>query len=287
LIVISDISTLRKQLRQWRRRGETICLVPTMGFFHEGHCALMRHGKSVAQRVIVSLFINPTQFGPNEDLSNYPRDLAGDVEKAEKNGVDAIFAPHSDELYRPTHRTRVIVDDLSERYCGRNRPTHFSGVTTIVAKLFNLVLPEFAVFGEKDYQQLVIIKQLVEDLNYQITVIGHPIVREIDGLAMSSRNAYLDETQRQAAPVLFRALTKVAAAAHASENKPVDSGPLLAEARATLEAIEQVSVEYVAIVDPHTLAPSQVAHPNFRVLGAIRVGGAVRLIDNVSLSEHI
>src|SRR3989338_8511562 len=186
--------------------GQTIGLVPTMGFFHEGHLCLMRKAKEKADRTVVSLFVNPIQFGANEDLSRYPRDFSRDSQLAEAEGVDVLFAPEAQAMYPPEASTREIVSGVTEGLCGAGRPGHFAGVATVVAKLFHIIKPHCAVFGKKDFQQLAVIEKMVADLNWDVEVIGHPIVREADGLAMSSRNTFLSVPERQAALCLFRAI---------------------------------------------------------------------------------
>ncbi|MBN2808463.1 MAG: pantoate--beta-alanine ligase [Deltaproteobacteria bacterium] len=191
-----------------RRAGKSIALVPTMGFLHDGHLELMRQARKLADLVIVSIFVNPIQFGPNEDLDRYPRDLEGDLKKCEAVGVDLVFTPTPQSLYPDFFQTAVTVTEITKGLCGAGRPSHFQGVTTVVSKLFNLTLPDTAFFGEKDFQQLAVIRRMVTDLNFPIKIIGVPIVREKDGLAMSSRNAYLPGKERQEAAAIFAALSQ-------------------------------------------------------------------------------
>jgi len=261
--------------------GQTIGLVPTMGFFHEGHLRLMRTAKEKADRAVVSLFVNPIQFGANEDLDRYPRDFPRDCGLAEAEGVDVLFAPGVQDMYPPEASTRVMVSGLTDVLCGASRPGHFSGVTTVVAKLFHLIKPQCAVFGRKDFQQLAVIRRMAADLNWDVAIIGHPIVREPDGLAMSSRNTYLSGPERQAALCLSRAI------AHA--RRRVREG--LVEAEILLQEVdwllqqEAVTIEYASLVDQATLRPLAVLQKGVVLALAIKAG-ATRLIDNDILFEE-
>ncbi|MBU4176753.1 MAG: pantoate--beta-alanine ligase [Desulfurivibrionaceae bacterium] len=261
--------------------GQTIGLVPTMGFFHEGHLRLMRTAKEKADRAVVSLFVNPIQFGANEDLDRYPRDFPRDCGLAEAEGVDVLFAPGVQDMYPPEASTRVMVSGLTDVLCGASRPGHFSGVTTVVAKLFHLIKPQCAVFGRKDFQQLAVIRRMAADLNWDVEIIGHPIVREPDGLAMSSRNTYLSGPERQAALCLSRAI------AHA--RRRVREG--LVEAEILLQEVdwllqqEAVTIEYASLVDQATLRPLAVLQKGVVLALAIKAG-ATRLIDNDILFEE-
>ena len=204
--IISTVTEIQARSDRMRRQGKTIVFVPTMGFLHEGHLALMREGKAHGDDLVVSIFINPTQFGPGEDLETYPRNLERDLDLVRKEGVDAVFVPDLHEIYGDRFQTYVELEKLQNYLCGNSRPAFFKGVATVVAKLFNIVKPHVAVFGQKDYQQLVIVRQMVRDLNLDITVIGAPTVREPDGLAMSSRNTYLTPEQRVSALSLYQSL---------------------------------------------------------------------------------
>jgi len=261
--------------------GQTIGLVPTMGFFNEGHLRLMRTAKENADRAVVSLFVNPIQFGANEDLDRYPRDFPRDCGLAEAEGVDVLFAPGVQDMYPPEASTRVMVSGLTDVLCGASRPGHFSGVTTVVAKLFHLIKPQCAVFGRKDFQQLAVIRRMAADLNWDVEIIGHPIVREPDGLAMSSRNTYLSGPERQAALCLSRAI------AHA--RRRVREG--LVEAEILLQEVdwllqqEAVTIEYASLVDQATLRPLAVLQKGVVLALAIKAG-ATRLIDNDILFEE-
>ena len=199
-------SELREQVAKWRKAGESIALVPTMGALHEGHLSLIALAKAKADRVVVSIFVNPTQFGPREDFKTYPRDEAGDLKKLGAAGVDLVFAPEAAEMYPEGFKTQIKIGDLTEGLCGASRPNHFDGVATVVAKLLMQCGPNVAIFGEKDYQQLLVVKQLVRDLNIPVEIIGAPIVREADGLALSSRNVYLSPEQRKIAPLLHQTI---------------------------------------------------------------------------------
>lgn len=259
--------------------GDSIALVPTMGYFHEGHLSLMRRARGLATRLVVSLFVNPIQFGPQEDLSRYPRDFARDAALAEAEGVDVLFAPEAAAMYPEGSQTRVAVSGLTSGLCGASRPGHFEGVTTVVAKLFHLVKPRVAVFGQKDFQQLAVIRRMTADLDWDIEIVGHPIVREADGLAMSSRNVYLAVEERQAARGLSRALRH--ACRRASEGL-ADVTELLREVREILNAAPGIAVEYVECVDETTLVPSTRLAPGVVLAIAARVG-TTRLIDNANL----
>lgn len=256
-----------------------VCLVPTMGDFHEGHLSLMRRARQDGGLVVVSLFVNPMQFGAGEDLASYPRNLARDRRLAEAEAVDVLFAPEAEEVYPPGFATRVEVEGLTAGLCGRSRPGHFRGVTTVVAKLFNMVRPQRAYFGKKDYQQLQVIRRLTRDLDFDIEIIGCPIVREPDGLALSSRNAYLSPAERAAAPVIHRALRAAAERFAAGER---DLATLVGEARLEIEANPLAQIDYVEGVDAETLqAVERVERPAV-IAAAVRFGAA-RLIDNVEL----
>ncbi len=270
---------LRLACDEARASGKRVGFVPTMGALHEGHLALVNAAKTRSDLVVVSIFVNPTQFGPNEDFARYARDLEGDSAKLAPLGVDAIFSPEPDAMYSVGEQTRVRVGALAETLCGPFRPGHFEGVATVVAKLFALVGPSVAVFGSKDYQQLRIIRRIVTDLFLPIEIVAHPIVREHDGLAMSSRNAYLTSEQRARALCLSRALGVAASAFRAGER---DGKRLEGIARAEVESGAD-SIDYVSVVDADTLAaPSEPINAPALVAIACRVG-KTRLIDNVVL----
>ena len=260
-----------------RGMGRRIGFVPTMGALHEGHVSLVRAAKQRADLTVVSIFVNPAQFGPGEDYRSYPRDRAADSALLIREGVDILFAPDAEEIYPPDFQTSVLVERLSEPLCGRFRPGHFRGVATVVLKLFNIVSPDGAFFGRKDAQQSIIIQRLVRDLNLPIEVVVCPIVREPDGLAMSSRNAYLSAEERAAAPVLHRSLERARELLLGGERR---AGILIGEMRKLVEAEPRARMDYIEAVDAATLSP--LALLSGRVLLALAVWiGAARLIDNM------
>lgn len=256
--------------------GKTLALVPTMGYFHAGHLSLMRQAGRLADHVVVSLFVNSLQFGPREDLSRYPRDLQRDARLAKNEKVDILFVPTSEEMYAPDFNTRVRVNGITDTLCGQQRPTHFEGVTTVVAKLFNIIKPHCAVFGQKDFQQLSVIRKMVRELNWDIEIFAHPIVREDDGLAMSSRNTYLSSEERSKALCLNKAIQH--AKARFADGLD-DSGLLISEIRDIISANSGVSIDYISVVDKDTLSDKDVIDSQAVLALAIKVGGT-RLIDN-------
>ncbi|MBI2344056.1 MAG: pantoate--beta-alanine ligase [Deltaproteobacteria bacterium] len=262
----------------WRVAGECIAFVPTMGALHDGHAHLLREARRQGSRLVLSLFVNPTQFGPTEDYACYPRTLTADQVMAEACGVDAIFMPQADTIYPETYRTFVTVDRLTDHLCGPFRPHHFRGVATIVCKLFQIVQPHRAYFGEKDFQQLQIIRRMVADLMIPIEIVGIPTVRETDGLALSSRNRYLSAAQRAQARAIPRAL--FAAQAMATADDPPEA--IVAQVRATLASAQITQIDYISVVDPETLAPVTTLDRPARLCVAVQIGPA-RLIDNVPL----
>jgi pantoate--beta-alanine ligase len=276
-----------RQMQRWsdnaRRRGEKIAFVPTMGFLHEGHLTLMREGRRRAACLVSSLFVNPTQFGPNEDFGRYPRNFERDCELMQTVPVDVLFAPSPEVMYPPGSQTWVEATEITQGLCGAHRPGHFRGVTTVVAKLFNIVKPHFALFGEKDFQQLRAIQRMVCDLNFDIEIIPVPTVRENDGLAMSSRNAYLSSEQRASALALSRALKTARDSFMAGARRPAE---LVDAARGVLEATPDVRIEYVEAVDAFTLKPVEAAEHPIVVAIAAHVG-ATRLIDNMVLKPPL
>jgi pantoate--beta-alanine ligase len=275
--LVRTVNDLRLSLARPRQARERIALVPTMGALHEGHLSLVALAKSKAERVVASIFVNPLQFGPREDFHRYPRDEAGDLAKLEGAGADLVFAPDTAEMYPDGFSTRVSVGDLTEDLCGANRPNHFDGVATVVTKLLVQCGPDLAVFGEKDYQQLLVIKRLVRDLNLPVEIIGAPILREEDGLALSSRNAYLSPAERKTAPLLYQ--TVFAVAADLSQGRGADDAAHAG--RFKLEA-KGFRVDYVAVRDPETLKPLSGPVTRARVLAAAYLG-RTRLIDNVAV----
>ena len=275
--VIKTIKEMKEFSYQARGAGKTIAFVPTMGFFHEGHLSLMREGRKRADLLIVSLFVNPTQFAPHEDLKNYPRNFERDRQMAEEVGTDILFAPEADEMYPADHQTHVLVEKVTRTLCGRSRPTHFRGVTTVVTMLFEIVTPHVTLFGEKDYQQLVTIRQMVKDLHMSVEVVGMPTVREADGLAMSSRNTYLLPEERKAALSLYRSLQRAKAFLQEGEQR---ASRILDEMNGILRSEPLVRVDYVQICDADTLQEVD------RIEGDVVVAlaaylGKTRLIDNL------
>ena len=272
---------LRARCSAARASGKQVGFVPTMGALHDGHLALVRAAKQRSDFVVASIFVNPTQFGPNEDFARYPRDIAGDEAKLAPLGISAIFAPDASAMYVPGEQTRVRVGSLAETLCGPFRPGHFEGVATVVAKLFALVGESVAVFGRKDYQQLAIIRRMTVDLFLPVEIVGHPIVREADGLAMSSRNAYLSTDERSRALGLSRALRTASEAFDAGER---DAKRLETLARREVERGAD-SIDYVSVVDAASLAPVTSITATALLAIACRVG-KTRLIDNTVLGER-
>lgn len=275
-----QVAPLRAVVDGWRAAGDRVALVPTMGNLHAGHMALVARARELADRVVVSIFVNPLQFGPSEDLAAYPRTPDEDVEQLSAARVDAVFMPGGDEMYPggEAAATRVQVPGLDNILCGASRPGHFNGVATVVAKLFNMVAPDIAVFGKKDYQQLAVIRRMAADLAFPVDIVGVETVREPDGLAMSSRNRYLNENERKQAPALYRVLGELAETLRAGER---DFAALEASAARELESAG-FRPDYVSVRDPDTLTPPKAQGTNFVVLGAAWLGRA-RLIDNVEV----
>ncbi len=263
----------------FRRQERTIAFVPTMGYLHDGHISLLAAGRQMADILVVSIFVNPTQFGPGEDYANYPRDPERDRALAEKAGTDVLFMPEKEQLYPEGYETYVTQTHLPKHLCGLFRPTHFSGVTTIVAKLFNIVKPHYAVFGEKDYQQLAIVRKMAADLNFDTRIVGAPIVREPDGLALSSRNKYLAQQQRQSALSLNRALTEAQQMVARGETR---AECIIEKAVQIITAQAQTGIDYVRICDPETLEDVAVVDRPVLMALAVHVG-QTRLIDNTML----
>ncbi len=277
---VTTVRQLKDAVRRWRKAGETVGLVPTMGALHEGHASLVRRSAAANDRTVVSIFVNPTQFGPREDLSKYPRTLPADQKLCAKAGADLIFAPSPAEVYPEGFSTFVEVEGLTKGLCGASRPGHFRGVTTVCAKLFGMVSPDRAYFGEKDYQQLQVIRRMVRDLNLPLEIVGCPIVREADGLAMSSRNRYLSPSERSQALALNEAL---------NESKQLVEWRGVRRVSALVGAMKRIigraadsRVDYIAVVDPSTLEPVRLVKGEARIALAVFVG-ATRLIDNMSV----
>lgn len=279
--MVHDPREMQALSEGWRREGKRIAFVPTMGYFHEGHLSLMREGKRRGDVLVVSIFVNPIQFGPSEDYSRYPRDLERDLRLAEEVGVDVAFCPEVEDMYPPGFQTFVEVTELQKPLCGQYRPGHFRGVATVVLKLFNIVKPHVAIFGLKDYQQYLVIRRMVQDLNLDLEVVGMPTVREPDGLASSSRNAYLTPEEREKATVLFRALM---AAKEAFEEGKRDADEILEAARSVLAGEPAVRVQYLELRDPETLEPLK-GEVRRGLLAVAAYLGNTRLIDNCLLEE--
>ena len=274
--IVRDMSDLAPALSAWRKAGEKIALVPTMGALHAGHMALVEAARAGADKVVASIFVNPLQFGANEDLDRYPRQEAADAKLLEEHGCDLIWMPTADQLYPLGFATTVSVAGVSERWDGESRPGHFAGVATVVAKLFTAVRPDLAFFGEKDFQQLAVIRRMTEDLGLGVEIRGVPTVRGVDGLALSSRNAYLSTDERQRALALARALEEARDAIQGG--KPVD--PVLDRAKDRLSDAGFSRIDYFALVDAATLEPLETASGEMRLIAAAVIG-TTRLIDNV------
>ncbi|WP_440978622.1 pantoate--beta-alanine ligase [Sphingomonas pseudosanguinis] len=277
--VIRDREALVAALAALRAEGVRIAFVPTMGALHAGHIALIEAAKRPGTKVVASIFVNPKQFGPNEDLGRYPRREQADIRMLTEAGCDLVWMPGVEAMYQDGHATTIHVAGVSEGYDGESRPGHFDGVATVVAKLFNQVKPDAAYFGEKDFQQLAVIRRMVADLDFGIEIVGVPTQRDDDGLALSSRNIYLDEEQRAKAVALPRALGVAARAIGRGE----EAATVLADARATLTAAG-FEVDYIALGDAETLAPDPAADRPRRLLAAARMG-ATRLIDNIAITD--
>jgi pantoate--beta-alanine ligase len=276
--VVRTVAELRKVTAGWRRAGNTIALVPTMGALHGGHLSLVELAGINADKIVVSIFVNPTQFAPNEDLARYPRDEAGDLKKLATAGADLVWSPRVAEMYPESFSTGVKAGSAAKDLEGAFRPHHFDGVATVCCKLFNQVAPDVAIFGEKDFQQLAVLRQLVRDLNMPLKLIAAPIKREADGLALSTRNTYLSEAERAIAPTLFKVISDVA-------KKVAAGGPIEAvtsEASAELMAAGFRKVDYVEVRDAETLEPAGKDRGRLRVLAAAWLG-QTRLIDNVAV----
>jgi pantoate--beta-alanine ligase len=278
ILRLADVPALRAQVRAWRAAGEGVALVPTMGALHEGHLSLVRQAQASSRRVVVSIFVNPTQFGPNEDFSRYPRVLEADLALLAEIGADAAFLPDVATMYPPGFATTVTVTGLTEVLCGPLRPGHFAGVATVVTKLLLQCLPDRAVFGEKDFQQLQVIRRAARDLDIPVAIEGAPTLREPDGLALSSRNRYLSDEERRVAPAMHAVLQRVAEAVRGG----AATAPALAEGRAALEAAGFGPVQYLSVNDAETLAPLERVESPARVLAAA-YHGRTRLIDNVAV----
>ncbi|MDD5886724.1 MAG: pantoate--beta-alanine ligase [Oscillospiraceae bacterium] len=277
MIIAETIADVRKNVKEWKQQGLTVGLVPTMGYLHEGHASLVDKAVSMCDRVVVSDFVNPTQFGPNEDLDTYPRDFKRDCALLEAHGADLVFHPAVSEMYDPDAATYVeILSDMPKQLCGKTRPIHFRGVCTVVSKLFHIVTPDKAFFGQKDAQQLAIIRKMVRDLSFDIEIVGCPIVREPDGLARSSRNTYLSPEERQAALVLFRS---IALGKQLVEGGETDAREIERKMTEEIEKEPMAKIDYVSVVNGTTMMPSEKIDGNNLVAIAVYIG-KTRLIDN-------
>ena len=277
--VINSAEEMQQVAEELRLSGKTLALVPTMGFFHEGHLELMRIARRHADVVMISLFVNPTQFGPTEDLSTYPRDLEGDLSKALEVGVDLAFVPSDQEMYPHDFQTKVSVEKVTNHLCGISRPTHFDGVTTVVAKLFHITKPHIAVFGQKDFQQLTVVSRMVKDLNMDVRIVGVPTVREPDGLAMSSRNVYLNPEERKSALSIKKSLDLARDLVKQGE---VQSDKLIKAVKDLILSSPHTQIDYVNLCDPMTMEDVETLKGETLLALAVRVGGT-RLIDNCLL----
>lgn len=280
--LIETVEAMKAQVAAWKAEGLTIGLVPTMGSLHAGHESLMDAARAACDKVVVSVFVNPLQFGPDEDYEAYPRNIERDGAICEAHGADAVFHPSPEEMYLPAHNTYVVMETLTDALCGASRPGHFRGVCTVVTKLFNIVQPDRAFFGQKDAQQLAIIRRMVADLNMNVTVVGCPIVREDDGLAKSSRNAYLSPEERAAALVLSRAIFAGKAAVEAGERDAAAVKALMTE---IIEAEPLARIDYIEVVDGLTMQPVQAIGSSALIAMAVYIG-STRLIDNFLYEEE-
>lgn len=276
MTIARTIQETRNTIKEWRRQGYTIGLVPTMGYLHDGHASLMKKAKESCQKVVVSIFVNPMQFGANEDLSTYPRDLEADSRLCESLGVDLIFHPEPEEMYNPGFCSFVDMTGLTKELCGKSRPIHFRGVCTVVTKLFNIVTPDKAFFGQKDAQQLAVIKRMTADLNMDIEIVGCPIIREEDGLARSSRNVYLNKEERQAALILSKTIQL---GQQMIQQGSRSASQLLAAMKDSLESEPLARIDYVEAVSMDTIQPIDTIQGQVLVAMAVFIG-KTRLIDN-------
>jgi pantoate--beta-alanine ligase len=280
--IIASTNEMQQTARTLRRDGKSIALVPTMGFLHGGHASLLREGRKRSDILVLSLFVNPIQFGQNEDLDRYPRDAERDCRIADECGVDIVFTPEAADMYPQGFQTSIAVRELSKPLCGAHRPGHFDGVATVVAKLFNIVMPDLALFGRKDYQQLALIRRMVADLNMPVAVIGMPIIRESDGIAMSSRNAYLSSEERRSALALSRALHDVRAL-FVSGVRSVET--LRQKALSIIQQEPLLHIDYLEFCNEHSLQPLAEATEDTLFALAVKAG-TTRLIDNTVLGEN-
>ncbi len=281
--IIETVREMQAFSESLRRQGKTVSFVPTMGFFHEGHLDLMREGRRRADCLVVSIYVNPTQFGPTEDLDRYPRNFDRDRSLAESVGVDVIYFPSNREMYPPGYQTYVNVEEVTDNLCGLSRPGHFRGVTTVCCKLFNIVKPHSTVFGKKDFQQLAAIRRMVEDLNMDLEVVAMPTTREADGLAMSSRNTYLKPEERESALSLSRSLKRAQERYAGGER---DAAAIIAEAKSFISSHPFTNIDYVQICDAATMKDVERIEGTCVMALAVRVGNT-RLIDNSVFGESL
>ena len=279
MVLVKTIKEVKELVNKWKSEGQSIGLVPTMGYLHEGHKSLIERSVKENDRTIVSVFVNPIQFGPNEDLATYPRDIESDKKLCESVGADLIFNPEPDEMYGDRFCTHVDMSVLTEDLCGASRPGHFRGVQTVVLKLFNIAMPNKAYFGEKDAQQLAVIKRMVEDLNVNVEIVGCPIVREADGLAKSSRNTYLSKEEREAATIINKALT---IGKELIKNGERDTKTVVDKITDVINSEPMANIEYIKIVDLLTIKPVEKIEGSVLCAAAVRFG-TTRLIDNFSI----
>lgn len=281
--IIANVHDMQQRMLQARRQGQTISFVPTMGFLHQGHLSLLKAGRLRGDLLVLSIFVNPTQFGPNEDFDSYPRDLQRDLDLAATTGVDVVFTPDAAQMYPPGSATTVAVTGLTANLCGASRPGHFDGVTTVVNKLFNIVQPQIALFGMKDFQQLAVIRKMVNDLNMPIEIVGCPIVREADGLAMSSRNSYLTPSLRQQGLALIDAIRGACAAVGQGQR---DATTLIAQVHQRINREVDAGIDYIQICHDETLQDMETVDEHAVLLLAVKFG-ATRLIDNHYLLQPV
>ena len=280
--IVSTVDEVREQVKTWRSEGLSVGLVPTMGYLHEGHQSLIAKSVEQNDKTVVSVFVNPIQFGPNEDLATYPRDLDRDSKLCEETGADLIFHPEKENMYDDDFCTYIDMDAVTKNLCGKTRPTHFRGVCTVVGKLFNIVEPDRAYFGQKDAQQLAVIRRMVRDLNFNLEIVGCPIIREDDGLAKSSRNTYLSPEERKAAVILSRALQKGKSMIDSGET---DATKVVASIRAEIESEPLACIDYVEAVDFDSIEPITQIAGNTLIAVAVYIG-STRLIDNTIITDN-
>ncbi len=261
----------------WRGEGQRIGCVPTMGALHDGHLSLIQRARELSDKTVVSIFVNPIQFGPKEDFQSYPRPLEKDLTLCQEKGVDAVFLPSAEEMYPTGFQTHVQVEKLTKGLCGASRPGHFQGVTTVVTKLFNIIKPHMAIFGAKDYQQAKVIQQMVKDLNFDIQIVMAPTVREASGLALSSRNQYLSDREKVDATVLYQSLCMAASMIESGER---DASAIISVMRQLIDAVQFSRIDYIEIVDAETLEPVSTIQSDVLIASAVYIGSA-RLIDNI------